>query len=305
MKRVLLSALFIIIAVICFAQVDTLSTNIYQLNGKLGIGNEEPASALSISGSENAWPGRFFIHVKNTSTSGSSAAYLRMQSGPTESATALGHISSTYTMNDDYEEIRDYGRLTSSGPGLMIDATKGDMSGGIIKFTSGLGPGTAFKEHMRITPEGNIGIGTASPNSKLEVANGDIFITDIDKGVIMKSPDGSCWRGTVDNSGTLNFVMIDCPGSVVGINEPTGQDQTTVVKIFPNPASNVISIKVDGDNSGLILKIYSLDGKLVEKRSLYSPQTEINIATYAGGEYLFIVEDKTGNFVSSARTIKE
>ena len=35
--------------------------------------------------------------------------------------------------------------------------------------------------------------------------NGDVYIEDIDKGIIMKSPDGRCWRGQLDNNGTLNF----------------------------------------------------------------------------------------------------
>ncbi len=59
----------------------------------------------------------------------------------------------------------------------------------------------------------NFGLGTSTPNSKLEVASGDVYISDINKGVIMKSPNGSCWRGTVNNSGQLSFQETTCPES--------------------------------------------------------------------------------------------
>lgn len=60
----------------------------------------------------------------------------------------------------------------------------------------------------------NVGIGvsrTTTPASKLEVANGDIFISDVSGGVIMKSPNGNCWRVTIDNNGDFVKTQITCP----------------------------------------------------------------------------------------------
>jgi hypothetical protein len=64
---------------------------------------------------------------------------------------------------------------------------------------------------MTITTSGNIGIGTNSPATKLVISDGDIYLEDISKGIIMKSPDGTCWRGTVNNAGTLQFNSVTCP----------------------------------------------------------------------------------------------
>lgn len=56
-----------------------------------------------------------------------------------------------------------------------------------------------------------VGIGTSFPNSKLEVKSGDVYINDINSGLIMRSPNGGCWRITVDNNGNLTTTPIACP----------------------------------------------------------------------------------------------
>lgn len=57
----------------------------------------------------------------------------------------------------------------------------------------------------------NLGIGTTYPNAKLQVKEGDIYIEDINKGIIMTSPNGQCWRMTVSDAGAAVFTAISCP----------------------------------------------------------------------------------------------
>lgn len=68
-------------------------------------------------------------------------------------------------------------------------------------------PGT----NMVITEEGNVGIDTETPKAKLQVANGDIYVENAFRGVIMKSPSGQCWRLTVDNVGRVDIKEVPCP----------------------------------------------------------------------------------------------
>lgn len=60
----------------------------------------------------------------------------------------------------------------------------------------------------------NVGVGVQlgeNVKSKFQVRGGDIYIEDVDSGVIMKSPDGQCWRMTVSNLGQPVFNAITCP----------------------------------------------------------------------------------------------
>ena len=54
----------------------------------------------------------------------------------------------------------------------------------------------------------NVGIGTNTPASKLEVDGGDIEIDDSASGLILRSPNGTRYRVKVDNSGNLTTTAV-------------------------------------------------------------------------------------------------
>jgi hypothetical protein len=79
-------------------------------------------------------------------------------------------------------------------------------------FAIGNGTGASARSNaITVLKNGNAGFGIDVPKSKVQVSNGDVYIDNATNGVIMKSPDGNCWRMTVDNTGTPVFTAITCP----------------------------------------------------------------------------------------------
>ena len=66
---------------------------------------------------------------------------------------------------------------------------------------------------MVLSAEGNLGIGSTNPQAKIQVAGGDIYIEDVDSGIIMKdSADPSkCYRITIVNGILTSTLLPICP----------------------------------------------------------------------------------------------
>lgn len=77
-----------------------------------------------------------------------------------------------------------------------------------IPFAMGSG-----SNQLTITPNGNVSIGGGqnAAKSKLQVTSGDVYIDTIGSGVIMKSPNGNCWRVTINDTGAFASTSIICP----------------------------------------------------------------------------------------------
>jgi hypothetical protein len=160
----------------------------------------------------------------------------------------------------------------------------GNLSHGI---SAEIDKGLVFKtEKSYLFNQGNMGIGTEEPAAKVHVRSGDIYIEDIERGIIMKSPDGTCWRGTINNQGQLIFESLnECPeDAMLSVKESTSNQMN--IRIHPNPAINSIEIEIPKLNlKSLELKMIDETGNIVKSLKIISSNTTVNIADLAPGLY--------------------
>jgi hypothetical protein len=202
---------------------NSVDDDIYYNNGNVGIGNNSPSHKLDIIGDNTDSDGDItdvIVSIQNNNysryrtTSFSNTSFRNSQ---IQGVRARGTMDNPEDVLPGDRVFGVYSYIYNNGqfsapPISSIEHFVGSTApSGVITFSTLTGGNTNREERMRIDDYGNVGIGTTQPSAALQVANGDVYIENLNSGLIMKSPDGQCWRMTVDNSGNPVFSSITCP----------------------------------------------------------------------------------------------
>jgi hypothetical protein len=121
-------------------------------NGNVGIGTTEPTGKLHVIGSNGVAPANTSLHQ------------LRLESS---AAAAVGVGPSILFRGQTGNSTTNYGFAAIQGAKESIAASNYD---GYLAFFTQNGSGDALSERLRITSNGNVGIGTTSPGGKLDIS---------------------------------------------------------------------------------------------------------------------------------------
>lgn len=94
---------------------------------------------------------------------------------------------------------------------LLSSGNNGTSTAVLINPTFSDGFAVGVKHNGLVVTSGNVGFGTSAPGSKLQVTGGDVYVNSIGSGVIIRSPNGSCFRITVSDAGVLGTTTVTCP----------------------------------------------------------------------------------------------
>ncbi|PWK26184.1 hypothetical protein LV89_02665 [Arcicella aurantiaca] len=194
----------------------TTAVKPYLTSNKVSIGSN-PATLNKLyieDNSTNTYPvdERDFIKLNNTDVTTNSAVTHVMTAGTSGARLELGIFGSNYG-NSSYlnSTFANRGTLIARGGSGLVIRSSPDANGYYVFDGITFQVGANTPERMRITGDGNVGIGTTAPNAKLQVTNGDVYVENPSRGIILKSPNGTCWRVTIDDTGNFVRNQITCP----------------------------------------------------------------------------------------------
>lgn len=301
MKKFTLTLLLVSTVAFLSAQWQYSGNNIFYDGGNVGISENYPEYLLDIFGDADLWnpTNRQFINLTNINNTTHSNVAILCNSG-TEGNRARGSFgvaANSYVANPG---VSGFTYLQSFNSGIMLRAI---TPTGKIKFTTG---GTSLlNERMVIDSSGNIGIGTDKPCSKLQVSGGDIFIEEINTGIIMTSPNGNYWRVTIDDDGSLISSQIDSPCDNATTNTKI-ETQDIEVSIYPNPVQRFLNINIGKTNlDNLRAVVSNIFGEEVLSATIHSGTSEVDITNLSNGAYLLTLLDNANNTLKSMKFIKE
>jgi hypothetical protein len=225
--------------------IETSSTSGWLFRNKKTYGDYAATSPMFIRGDGNVGIGTESpeqqLEIKSITTLGTASGTLQLSSSWDNSTYTLGssplgtiNFKSNYGGNGSgvwgQIQVLSDGQFSSSG---VLRPTRMTFS------TTASGTGGVLTERMRITANGNVGIGTASPSTRLSVvkgtndavptlgvASGSFSITKADSGttglyglLTGVADNGNVWQQVqrIDNSATAYNLLLQPSGGNIGI----------------------------------------------------------------------------------------
>jgi hypothetical protein len=176
--------------------------------GNVGIGTSNPNAQLQVGGSSQ-------MSNPIISARGAGRAALEFGHGnPNGYGSSIGATEPNGMPYLGFNTEAESAGNTFITRGIVGRVMYADLTGGVkfARVTNPSAAGQTLTDDVIINSSGNVGIGTTTPTSKLQVTSGDVYVQTQGNGIILRDTDGAgCHRITVNTAGTIAANVVACP----------------------------------------------------------------------------------------------
>lgn len=108
-------------------------------------------------------------------------------------------------------------------------------------------------------------------------------------------PGTTGFAGTVLNVDGVRFGYVTLPNAIQELADKLD------VSIYPNPASELLTISTAESTEGFTVTVADVTGKIVAAQNLQGNRTTIDVSEFANGTYIYRIADKAGIIVKQDR----
>ncbi len=109
---------------------------------------------------------------------------------------------------------KDAGAANTVGSNNTLVGANSNVGANNLTNATAIGAGATVSQNDSVVlgNNANVGIGTSTPKTKLDVTGGNILVGSPGQGIVLKSPDGAtCRLLSIDNAGAMVLTAVVCP----------------------------------------------------------------------------------------------
>ena len=92
-----------------------------------------------------------------------------------------------------------------------------------------------------------------------------------------------------------------CDYSTISVEEQINHSK---IRVFPNPVSDILHLKIEDFNQARTFRLYDLSGQLALEQNIAESATSLDLSTLPKGMYFYELADK-GNRISQGKIVKQ
>lgn len=152
------------------------------------------------------------LPLTSTRVAVSNMSFIKKSSSPAKDSVSLSFTISYNTENIQQQFSQAFSTAIMRVNAATFDSNINPNAGGTLILGDSSNYWKSINGTIYFNGQ-NVGIatGVTTPNSRLQVAGGDVYISNPGSGVILTSPGGTCYRVSVTNGGVATTTSLACP----------------------------------------------------------------------------------------------